>query len=46
MSQPEQDFAIERHYGQGLCYPMAQALHERLGWPIRTLEGRAEPVDP
>lgn len=44
MSQPEQDFAIERRYGQGLCYPMAQALHERLRWPIRTLTAHPGPV--
>lgn len=43
MSQPEQDFEVEQRYGQGLCYPMAQALHERLGWPIRTLTALPEP---
>ncbi|MBW3243698.1 hypothetical protein KUV57_13580 [Epibacterium sp. DP7N7-1] len=42
MSQPDQDIEIEHRYGQGLCYPMAQALHERLGWPIRTLTALPE----
>ncbi|MBW3243686.1 hypothetical protein KUV57_13520 [Epibacterium sp. DP7N7-1] len=33
----ERDELIEQRFCHGDCYPMAIALHQALGWPIRTM---------